>query len=423
MKYTFLILSNQPFDFELKTNKWHIATNLSKLGHNVVFVDPPLRFRALKEYIKRGFKGGFFRHSEKKRDNLIVYKPANLFNFWPFSKINTSMHFNEIDVLLKSFKNSVSVNDKVIVWVYHFDFPDLKNFLEKMNYDLLIYDVVDEYTAFPEYSQRKRVNPSVVSWIQWVDDELKIRINQGGKEGVEWVLAQEEWLAEKADLLFASAPGLVKKFLKWREDVHYLPNAADVKKFDHDRNSLSEPDDIKELSHPRIGFSGAIDTYKNNIKLIEKSAITYPDYNFIMIGPEKVSDPDLDLGKLKSMRNVHFLGLKPWEETPNYFSHFDAYFIPYNLNEYTVGGCFPVKYFEALAAGLPTVVTNMPAYEGFDPDGYVSKTDDDFIENLKRAIIEDSKSRIEARKALARMNSWAGKVEKQLKLIKKSLNE
>ena len=50
-KYTFLILSNQPFDFELKTNKWHIADKLAKRGHNVLFVDPPLRFKALKNFL------------------------------------------------------------------------------------------------------------------------------------------------------------------------------------------------------------------------------------------------------------------------------------------------------------------------------------------------------------------------------------
>ena len=52
-KYTFLILSNQPFDFELKTNKWHIADKLAKRGHNVLFVDPPLRFKALKNFLKK----------------------------------------------------------------------------------------------------------------------------------------------------------------------------------------------------------------------------------------------------------------------------------------------------------------------------------------------------------------------------------
>ncbi len=419
MKYTFIILSNQPFDFELKTNKWHIATRLAKRGHQVVFIDPPLRFKALRSFLRNPSINIFklFTGSEVRENNLVVYRPANIFNFWPFSMFNTWMHSNKIKSLLGNFPDK---NLKVVLWVYHFDFPDLESFITVTKHDLLIYDVVDEYTAFPEYSQRKKVTPSLISWVQWIDDELKIIFNQKGLQGVDWVLHREKWLAEKANLVFASAPGLVTKFKQWRPDVHFLPNAAAVEVFDLPVEKLSEPKDISDIPHPRVGFSGAIDSYKNNIKLIEKVAKTYRRYHFILIGPEKVSDPDLDLSALKQLSNVHFLGLRPWSTMPYYFAHFDAFFIPYNLNDYTVKGCFPVKYFEALAAGLPTIVTNLPAYEGFDVDGYVSKDDAGFVFNIERALQENSEEKINARKKLASQNSWDGKVNKQLMLINKS---
>ncbi len=403
MKYTFLILSNQPFDFELKTNKWHVAKILSERGHEVVFIDPPLRFKALKSLFKQGGQ------KINRPKNLTVYKPINLFNFFPFSIINTWFHTLVIKRLLRSDR-------KLVVWVYHFDFPDLRNFLKRFEYDLLIYDVVDEYTAFPEYINRKRVNPSIISWIQWFDDELKIRLNQKGLQGKDWVLNQEKWLSDNANLMFASAPGLVEKFNKWRKEVYYLPNAAAVDKFNIPSKTLEEPEDLKSIPHPRIGFTGAIDTYKTDLDLVEKCAKTYPNYHFIMIGPEKVADPDLDLSALKSMDNVHFLGMKPWEETPKYFNHFDAYFIPYHLEGYGSGG-FPVKYFEALSAGLPTIVTYLPAYKGFDPDGYVSNTAVEFIDNIKKGLDEDSQEKRQSRIDLAKQNSWDGKVDKQLALI------
>jgi glycosyltransferase involved in cell wall biosynthesis len=416
MKYQFVILSNQPFDFELKTNKWHVAMQLVEKGHKVVFVDPPLRFKALKNI----FKNWRFIFGEKKNDNLIIYRGMNIFNFWPFSIINTVYHASVLNSILE--KQAGDKEIKKILYVYHFDFPDLENFSKKLDHDLMVYDCVDEYTAFPEYSERKKVNPSIISWIQYIDDELKIRFNQHGLAGIDWVLHREKWLSDNADLMFASAPGLVTKFKKWRDQVAYLPNAAVSEKFDFVRGTLEEPTDLKNIKHPRVGFTGAIDTYKNNISLIEKCAEELPDFNFVMIGPEKVADPDLDLTKLKSMKNVHFLGLKPWAEIPEYFNNFDVFYIPYNLNKYTVEGCFPIKYFEGLAAGLPTIVTNMPAYQGFDPDGYIAKTDDEFVSMIKRAVEEDSIEKQNVRKKMAAENSWTGKVDKQLKLISDKLN-
>lgn len=426
--YIFIILSNQPFDLELKTNKWHVANVLANRGYKVIFVDPPLRFQALKKFLKKPslHLSRLFYKTEKKNDNLIVYSPANLFNFWPFSAFNTKMHSTKINGLIQYFedlikednkKENINASVKKIMWVYHFDFPDLRKFLEKVPHDMLIYDCVDEYTAFPEYAERKKMNKGLIGLIQWIDDELKIRINQKGLQGVEWVLAQEEWLSKKADRVFASAPGLLDKLKKWNENVYYLPNAAKIEQYDFERGTLPEPDDLKNIPHPRIGFGGAIDAYKNNIKLIEKSAEMYPEYSFVLIGPERLSDPDLDLSKLKKMKNVYFLGKKPWEEVTNYLNHFDVFFIPYNLNDYTIKGCFPVKYFEALATGLPTVVTNLPAYAEYDVDGYVSKDDDEFVKNIKKAVEEDSPERIKARKDLAKKNSWEGKVTNQLEII------
>ena len=414
--YTFLILSNQNFDFDLKTNKWQVANILANRGHHVVFIDPPMRFKALINFMKEPSinLSKLFAKTQKKKENLIVYTPANIFNFKPFSYFNGWFHAKNIKKLLKKD------NRKQILYVYHFDYPDLENFVTKFDFDLKIYDVVDEYTAFPEYANKKKVNTGLVSIVQQLDDFLKILLNQKGLSGKDWVLHREEWLAKYVDLVLVSAPGLIDKFRKWKETVSFLPNGGAYELYNISIQSINEPKDMFDIPHPRIGFSGAIDSYKNNINLIEKSAEAYPNYHFIMIGPEKLSDPDLDLSKLKPMQNVHFLGQKPYESLPAYFQYFDAYFIPYNLNNYTKG-CFPTKYFDALSAGLPTVVTNMQAYDGFDVDGYVSKSDENFIENIKKAIEENSQEKMLRRKQLAQKNSWEGKVDKQLELIENAL--
>lgn len=404
----FIILSNQQFDSKLKTNKWQVANQLANKGHYVIFVDPPLRFKALKSLSKV---------VDQKRENLVVYKPINLLNFNPFSKINTYIHLKIINQLIYKSKR---YDDKKILYIYHFDFPDLRDFMKIFEYDVSVYDCVDIYSEFPEYSEGKKVNPTFISFIQRIDDALKVKFNQNGLKLKAWVDNQEEWLCKNTDLVFASAPGIIDRLKKWRSQIEYLPNAVDFEKFDH-KIKDPEPEDIKAIPHPRIGFSGAIDSYKNDISLIEKCAETYPNYNFIMIGPEKVSDPNLNLSLLKSLQNVHFLGEKPWEITPSYFDHFDAYFIPYNLNDYTIG-CHPIKYFEGLAAGLPTLITLL-SVKSFDPDNYVTADKTQFVKNVELAITTDNEQKRLARKELASQHTWANKVNRQIGLITKVLKK
>lgn len=402
----FILISNQNYDFELKTNKWHIANQMASKGHKVIFVDPPLRNKALGSNL-----------FEQINENLVVYRPKNTFNFRPFTFLNNLVHKAVIESQLRKFDN----DEKTILYIYHFDFPDLRHFMSIIKHDISVYDCVDIYAEFPEYAEGKKIQSnSIVANIQKLDEFFKVHINQGGLKLKDWVNAQEKWLCNSVDLVFGSAPGVINHLQKWKEDeVHYLPNAVEYDKFDK-VEELAEPEDLQNIQHPRIGFTGAIDTYKNNIELIEKCAQTYPNYNFIMIGPEKVSDPDLDLSRLKKMDNVHFLGKKPWHETPAYFKYFDAYFIPYNVNEYTLG-CHPIKYFEGLASGLPTIITLPNSVKQFDVDGYATENDQEFIDNIKTAIDNNNEDRRKRRKAMAKQNTWSMKADKIISLIKNTV--
>ncbi len=420
-KYNIVILSNQFYDQPLKTNKWHVATRLAALGHNVIFVDPPTRFKVFKSVIKspKDFFSILFRPIKKLESEVFLYTPINLFNFGVFSKINSFFQIKNLKNKLLEFGPAPT-----ILWIYHFDFPGLENLVSSVKFDLKLYDVVDEYTAFPEYSKKAKTNTGLVLIIQSFDEALKIKLNQGGLSGKDWVINRESWLTEISDLIFASAPGLVLKFTKilseksLKKDVHFVPNSGDYQRYkDVKEYKKSIPSDIEILPRPRICYAGAIDTYKMNLPLVELAAKAYPEYSFVLLGPEKVSDPDLDLSGLKKLSNVTFLGTRPYESMPYYFAGSDAFIIPYNLNDYTVGGCFPVKFHDALSAGLPVIVTNMPAYTPFSDVCYIAKSDKEFVEMIKEALEEDNEQKFAQRQAVAKNNSWDGKVKTQLSLI------
>lgn len=396
-KYNIICLSNQLWDFPNPTNKKHVMSRLSKLGHTVLFVDPPINF------------GGVFirqvRHGLWTIDRLItginkdsetgvtVFTPIN---FFPFPFLTSILHSIRIKYLAsKLFKK----NDgrKTILWVYHVQIQELKRYLNLLKYDILIYDCVDNYAGFPEQK----------SFYKTVESRTN-------------TLKQEETLTTKADIVFATAPGLVEKLKKFNSKVYFTPNVGDYLKFkDAKKYRFSLPEDMKKISHPIIGFTGALDEYKFDFDLMKKLVLNCSSYSFVLIGQSALKDRDFDIkeNNVFALDNVHFLGVKSYDVMQNYYAGFDAYIIPYVLNDYTVGGCFPVKFHEALAAGLPTVVTDLPAYYPFKDVCYISKSHEEFLSNLKLSLEEDSTVKVKERQAIAKENNWDGKVEKMLEII------
>ncbi len=416
-----IFLSNQLFDYPLKTNKWHVATRVAALGYDVLFVDPPIRFR---KFVKQVFQGRWslrriltFTYRPRKDPegslykNLIVYTPVGLTPFGnnnlecgfscPFGQqivqflrlLNQRFHIKRIKNLLTLYPKPYTLNP--VLWIYHVEMGGLEEYIEKIPHDLLIYDCVDNYPAFPRYRDKP---------------ELK-----------SWIVEREKWLAKNADLIFTTAPGLQERLSKLNKNTFYVGNAGDFERFAEIPGKDSLPPHLITSSSPVIGFSGALDGYKVNLPLLVKITKAYPNYSLVLIGPTGVADDEPNLKELKSLAKVQLLGEKPYEEMPEYFSQFDVYIIPYNLNEYTLGGCFPVKFFDALAAGLPTVVTDLPCYQDFSEVCYIARDEDDFVRSIKLAVEENSAEKICQRQKVAKQNSWNNKVERMLNLVERCL--
>lgn len=393
-KYNIICFSNQLWDFPNWTNKRHVMTRLAKQGHNVIFVDPTINlgFVLLRQIFKGlwGFTRILFQTKKDKESGAIVYTPIN---FLPNSEICTKYHRLIIKLLSKKYFDT---DKRTVLWIYHVQTKNLFYFIENLSHDLLIYDCVDNYEAFPD-------NQSKVSAIVSKAD----------------LPAQEKKLTQMADLVFATAPGLVDKLKRYREEVYFTPNVGDYQKFKDAKKIKDIPEDIKNIKRPIIGFAGALDTYKFDLDLFKKIVSDHPSYSFVLIGQIAMKDRDATLESigLAELENVHFLGYRPYSILEKYYAAFDAYIIPYTLNEYTIGGCFPVKFHDALAVGLPTIVTDLPAYTPFSDVCYIAKNYDQFSKFVAQSLKEDNPTRFKARRDVAKENNWDGKVDKMLGLI------
>lgn len=398
-KLNIICLSNQLWDFENWTNKKHVMYRLAKMGHHVLFVDPPTNMgKLLLRQISLGLWNILRIIFQVKKDSCgaYIYTPINVM---PFFQVTTLFHLIKIIVLSKIYFDK---SLKTVLWVYHVQMYGLEKYLKYLKHDILIYDCVDNYEAFPV--RKSLFNPNLFG------QKLK---------------DQEKMLAQKANIVFGTAPGLVDKLKRHNNNVYFMPNVGDYERFKDSKNfSNNLPLDIADIPRPRIGFTGALDDYKFDIQLMKQVVSDHPNFSFVIIGQVALSDKNASIQKMGLDKpNVYFLGRKPFEEMYRYYAGFDAYLIPYVLNDYTVGGCFPVKFHEGLAAGVPVIVTDLPAYAPFSNVCYISKNYNEFSNNIQKALDEDNLDKVKARQAVAKENNWDGKVEKMLNLIYKEIGD
>ena len=162
----------------------------------------------------------------------------------------------------------------------------------------------------------------------------------------------ENRLLKIANVVFAAGNSLYEVKKKKHHNIYPFPNSIDYEHFKKARTPfVFEPEDQKNIPHPRVGFFGVIDE-RVDLKLLEEMATMKPDWHFVMIGPVV----NVHQSRLPKNKNVHFLGKKEYKELPYYMSSWDMALMPFALNDSTKF-LNPTKTLEFLAAGLPVVST------------------------------------------------------------------
>jgi UDP-galactopyranose mutase len=197
--------------------------------------------------------------------------------------------------------------------------------------------------------------------------------------------AREEALLEQADVVFTSGHSLYERRRQSHPNVHPFPSSVDVEHFAQARRALPEPEDQRRLPRPRIGFAGVIDE-RMDLPLVAAIARLRPQWQLVMVGPTAKVDP----ARLPRAANVHYLGIKRYDDLPGYMSGWDAAILPFARNAAT-RYLSPTKTPEYLAAGRPVVSTSVP--DVVRPYGErqlvrIADTPDAFVAAIDAALAE-----------------------------------
>lgn len=378
-----ILLSTADWDNPFWTNKQHVAVELARLGHRVLYIDslglrkPSASKRDISRIFRRIVKA--VRPPRQVRDRLWVWSPIIL----PWHNVALIRVLNKLIlglglhfwIAILRFKNN-------ILWTYNPLTPELMNI---QSFERCIYHCVDEIKSQPGMP---------VAVLECVEKEL----------------------ARQADMIFATAPKLAETRKEWNPNTYYLPNVAD---YEHFSSALDEqtqiPEDIRNIPSPRLGFIGAISGYKLNFNLIRETALSHPDWSMVLIGEVGEGDPWTDISLLQGLPNVFFLGPKPYQKLPAYLKAFDVALLPNNINEYT-DSMFPMKFFEYLAAGVPVVSVDLKAIREFAHVVKIGRTSSEFIESIEEVLAGDVVA-LQDRLNLAREYTYQARTEKMLTMI------
>jgi UDP-galactopyranose mutase len=159
-----------------------------------------------------------------------------------------------------------------------------------------------------------------------------------------------------------------------------MPSSIDRPHFARARLPTAVPEDQAGIGGRRIGFFGVVDE-RFDIELLREVAERRPDWSFVILGPVVKIDP----AELPRSPNIHYLGMKKYEELPNYLAGWDVAMLPFARNEST-RFISPTKTPEYLAAGCPVVSTSIR--DVVRPYGEehlvkIADTPDEFIEAIE----------------------------------------
>lgn len=264
----------------------------------------------------------------KKFKILVVEEPIgkilNTDNEPEITKVSDSLHvlrprIDHLAELGPYLKRFFTEDHYPVAWFYSAAFVSI---LDEINFETVIYDCMDELTLF------KGASPELIE--------------------------QEDRLLSAADIVFTGGKSLFESKNEKHNNVYCFPSSIDA---DHFSKALEEnierPQDLESIHNPIIGYFGVIDE-RIDLELIKNTAKNMSNYAFVMIGPIcKIGEEDLPRAE-----NIHYLGMKSYEELPNYLRYFDFAMMPFALNDATKF-ISPTKTLEYMCAMKPVISTKI----------------------------------------------------------------
>ena len=364
----------------------HRLLGILARSNRIVYVEPRLGIRQLGRKLRAGEvrAGHFFRRRvEEVRPNLFVYHdPLHL----PRTALGGLGPFIERARrrLLRKTLDRLGFS-RPILWIVRPDGCDLPGTLGEK---LVLYQIVDDYTQYAGMSPRAR----------------------------ERLEREERLLASRADLVLVTSDHLLELKRGLHPRIALVRNGVDAATLDEGaRPEGPVPREVSAAARPVHGYVGGI-TDKLDLELLGEAAAAMEasgEGTLVLVGPVNVSGGESArlIERLRASPRVVFTGPRPAGEVPSFIRGFDVCWIPYRAGD-QARAIDPLKLYEYLAFGKPTVSIEIPSILPFEGLVRVARSRAEFLSHVREAARENDPELAARRRALARDNSWEDRVER-----------
>ncbi|WP_316839591.1 glycosyltransferase [Pedobacter gandavensis] len=378
-----VVIGQQPWDTEIGSNCKNIALEFSK--HNrVLYINSPLDRITLYRNKQDAKIRKRLEVIQGKAENLIPIQD-NLWNFYPDKMVESINWIGSTKVF--SFLNLR--NNKKLA-------GSIEKALKRLNFQDII--LFNDNEMFKGFYLNKLLKPDLSIYYS---RDYMVAVDYWKKHGEEL----EPKLIASNDLCVANSTFLADYCKQFNPHSYYVGQGCDLDIFVEDPEKQA-PADIAALKGPVIGYVGALQSIRLDIEIISHLALSRPEWNIVLVGPE---DEVFKNSVLHGIPNVLFTGIKPIADLPDYINAFDVCINPQLVNEVTIGN-YPRKIDEYLAMGKPVVATATKAMETFSDFVYLAESKEDYVSMVALALENDSQELHTSRRGFALEHTWENSV-------------
>ena len=316
----------------------------------------------------------------QKTDKIYVYSTIDSL----FSNKIVGNELRRVEKIL-NLKN-------VIFWSYN---PMFTNFISKLNEKLFVFDAVDNWAEHPNYLKMIKKKK---------------------------LLANYKTIADKADIIFTVSEEMVTFFkdLGRTKDTYWIPNGVDYDHFNNEEK-IKRKNKLSDFTKPIIGYLGTIEE-RVDIDLIVEIAKKHPDKEIALCGPIWPAIKQELQEKIKGLENIHTFGRIKFDDAPSYLNQFNVAIIPHKLSKF-VNSMNPMKMYDYLACGKPIVATHGAGMDMFKEHIYMAKSNQEFISQIDKALLEDTSDKRQARREAVKKHSWRVRTDKMTEIVYNKLEK